>query len=200
MLCSWCGSLCVTGTETYAVSLCLYTDSFWRCETWPTSLYNKALPCKTTHWHWPGTWLWDEWPETEIKSSRFFLGERRWGMRWKWCEKALGYPGMARNSPSLSGSSGERQKRLRRKESKKSKRSGFFCHYAEGGTEENMVGIRVMWTWNLGLWVDSAEANFPTVPQSLQHVFLTNSMSLLLPPSILPQTVISVQTPHSVPV
>lgn len=116
MLCSWCGSLCVTGTETYAVSLCLYTDSFWRCETWPTSLYNKALPCKTTHWHWPGTWLWDEWPETEIKSSRFFLNERRWGMCWKWCEKALGYPGMARNSPSLSGSSGERQKRLRRKE------------------------------------------------------------------------------------
>lgn len=37
-------------------------------------------------------------------------------MHWKWCEKAIGCPVMARNSPSLSGSNGERQKRLRRKQ------------------------------------------------------------------------------------
>lgn len=144
-------------------------------------------------WHVAVRWVtWDR-----NQTQQILLGEQRRGMRRKWCEKALGCPVMARNSPSLSGSNGERQKRLRRKEYiRLAQKIWLFlslCGRKHRGTCGGNQGDVDVGFGTLGR-LSRSKLSHSTACLSKQIT------SLLLPPSILPQNVISVQIPHSVPV
>jgi len=107
---------------------------------------------------------------------------------------------MARNSPSLSGRNGERQKRLRRKEYIRLIHKIWLFLSLRGRRDRGKHGGNLgNEDVAFGTGQIQQEQTFPQHRKTHSMLFITNNMSLLLPPPTLSQHVISVQTPHSVP-